>query len=94
LTLFSFFKFEPTEKSVEAEKNANLALIRKLGDSSSKKAKRGGSGEDGGGGGDGKNILNVRKAVRFASRGEGAVALARKSAPRADNGRQKRKGKQ
>ncbi|KAH9989115.1 RRS1-domain-containing protein [Russula vinacea] len=64
-------KFEPTEKSVNAEKSANLALIRKLEDSSSKKAKRGG--------GDGSNILNVRKAVRFASRGEGAVALGRKS---------------
>ncbi|KAF8464331.1 ribosome biogenesis regulatory protein-domain-containing protein, partial [Russula ochroleuca] len=62
-------KFEPTEKSVEAEKSANLALIRKLEDSS-KNAKRGG--------GDGSNILNVRKAVRFASRGEGAAALARK----------------
>ena len=66
-----FFQFEPTEKSVNAEESANLALIRKLEDSSSKKAKRGG--------GDGSNILNVRKAVRFASRGEGAVALGRKS---------------
>jgi regulator of ribosome biosynthesis len=91
LTLFSVFKFEPTEKSVEAEKNANLALIRKLGDSSSKKIKRGRADDDGGGG-DGKNILNVRKAVRFASREEGAMALARKSAPRADS-RQNRKGK-
>jgi regulator of ribosome biosynthesis len=77
-------KFEPTEKSVEAEKSANLALIRKLEDSS-KNAKRGG--------GDGSNILNVRKAVRFASRGEGAAALARKTASRADSSRQKWKGK-
>lgn len=83
LTLF-FFQFEPTEKSVEAEKSANLALIRKLEDSS-KNAKRGG--------GDGSNILNVRKAVRFASRGEGAAALARKTASRADSSRQKWKGK-
>ncbi|KAF8497553.1 ribosome biogenesis regulatory protein-domain-containing protein [Russula emetica] len=85
-------KFEPTERSVEAEKSANLALIRKLeNSSSSKRAKRGG-GEDGGGGGDGNAVLNVRKAVRFASRGEGAVALARKSASTADSRKQKKKG--
>lgn len=56
-----------------------MALIRKLDDSSSKKAKRSG--------GDGNNILNVRKAVRFASRGEGAVSLARNSAPRTGSSR-------
>jgi len=86
-------KFEPTERSVDAEKSANLALIRKLeNSSSSKRAKRGG-GEDGAGGGDGKDVLNVRKAVRFASRGEGAVALARKSASTAHSRKQKQKGK-
>lgn len=83
-------KFEPTERSVEAEKSANLALIRKL--ENTKRAKRGG-GEYGGGGGDGKDVLNVRKAVRFASRGEGGVALARKSASTADTRKQRQKGK-
>ncbi|KAI0273897.1 RRS1-domain-containing protein [Russula aff. rugulosa BPL654] len=88
-------KFEPTERSVETEKSANLALIRKLeNSSSSKRAKRGG-GEDGGGGGggDGNGVLNVRKAVRFASRGEGGVALARKSASTANGRKQKQRGK-
>lgn len=83
-------KFEPTERSIEAEKSANLALITKLETSSaSKRAKRGG-GDDGGGGGD---VINVRKAVRFASRGEGGVALARKSASTAGSRKQKQKGK-
>ena len=69
----------------------NLALIRKLENwSSSKRAKRG-SGEDGGGGG--TDVLNVRKAVRFASRGEGVVALARKSASTANSRKQKQKGR-
>jgi len=83
-------KFDPTEKSVEAEKSSNLALIRKIesGHRSSKKVKQDAVGE---GTGDG-NVLNVRKAVRFASGGHGAAALARKSAARAD-GRQKRRGK-
>jgi len=75
------------------EKSANLALIRKMENSSSSKRARRGGGEDGGGGGDGNDVLNVRKAVRFASRGEGAVALARKPAPTANSGKHKNKGK-
>lgn len=83
-------KFEPTEKSVEAEKSASLALINQLGNGrgSSKKTK-----QDAGGDGRGEgNVLNVRKAVRFASGGEGAISLARKSASAGDS-RQKRKSK-
>jgi regulator of ribosome biosynthesis len=66
-----------------------LSLIRQLGSGrgSSKKVKQDAAGD---GSKDG-NVLNVRKAVRFASGGEGAIALARKSVPR--DGRQKRKGK-
>ncbi|KAI9457297.1 ribosome biogenesis regulatory protein-domain-containing protein [Russula earlei] len=84
-------KFEPIERSVEAEKSASLALLKKLGNGhrSSKKAEQDPSGESIGDG----NILNVRKAVRFASHGQGAVALAHKSGT-GRNSRQKRKGKQ
>jgi hypothetical protein len=69
----------------------NLELIRKLesGHGSSKKARKHAVGH-GTGTGDG-NVLNVRKAVRFTSRGDGPAALARKSAPGTD--RQKRKGR-
>ena len=86
----SCFQFDPMEKSVEAEKSVNLALIKKLGSdhSSLKKARRDAGGD---GGGDG-NLLNVRKAVRFASDRQGAVALARKSASRS-GGKQKRNAK-
>ncbi|KAI0258491.1 ribosome biogenesis regulatory protein-domain-containing protein [Gloeopeniophorella convolvens] len=66
-------KFDPTEKPVESEKSANLALIKKLGsDPSSKKARREAVNGEG-------DVLNVRKAVRFASKGAGSAALARKS---------------
>jgi regulator of ribosome biosynthesis len=69
-------QFDPIEQSVDAEKSANLALIKKLGSghSSMKKARP----DTGDGDRDG-NVLNVRKAVRFASNGQGAAALAYKS---------------
>ncbi|KAA1473427.1 RRS1-domain-containing protein, partial [Dentipellis sp. KUC8613] len=62
-------KFDPTETSVESEKKSNLALLGKL-DSESKRARKTGGGDD---------TLNVRKAVRFASKGQGGVSLARKA---------------
>jgi len=61
-------KFDPAERSVVSEKNAALALISKL-DGQSKKAK---TSTEGGGG----EVLNTRKAVRFASKGKGSAALA------------------
>ncbi|KAI9431900.1 ribosome biogenesis regulatory protein-domain-containing protein [Lactarius indigo] len=68
--------FDPIEKSVDAEKNANMALIKQIGNgasgSSSEKSKRDG----GGGAGD---VVNVRKEMRFASGRQGAAALVRKS---------------
>ena len=70
VTAIFFFQFEPAEQSADSEKKASLALISKL-DGTSKKAKRehvGGGGQD--------DVLNVRKAVRFASKGKGGVALA------------------
>jgi hypothetical protein len=68
-----------------------LELIKKIesGHRSSKTVKQDAVGEGIGGG----NVVNVRKAVRFASGGQGAVALARKSAARAADGRQNRRGK-
>ena len=80
-------QFDPIEKSVDAERSANMALIQQIGNgggSSAKKAKREASGDGAG------DVVNVRKAVRFASGGQGAAALARKSG---SDGRQKRKGK-
>ena len=52
---------------MEREKDANLALLSKLG-TEPKKARQE----------DGDDMLNVRKAVRFASKGQGSVSLARK----------------
>ena len=79
-------QFDPIEKSVDTERSANMALIRQIGngDSSAKKAKREAAGDGAG------DVVNVRKAVRFASGGQGAAALARKSG---SDGKQKRKGK-
>jgi regulator of ribosome biosynthesis len=66
-----------------------MALLKQIGNagSSAKKAKREAASGDGAG-----DVVNVRKAVRFASGGQGAAALARKSGSSSD-GRQKRKGK-
>ncbi|KAF7363774.1 Ribosome biogenesis regulatory protein [Mycena sanguinolenta] len=64
-------KFEPTERPLEDEKNASLALISRM-DSDAKKTRREPPTEE--------NVLNVRKAVRFASKGRGGVALGRSAA--------------
>ncbi|KAJ7723973.1 ribosome biogenesis regulatory protein-domain-containing protein, partial [Mycena maculata] len=61
-------KFEPTEKPLQEEKNDSLALIARMG-SDAKKTRREPAPEE--------SVLNVRKAVRFASRGRGGVALGR-----------------
>jgi len=89
LTFGVVAKFDPIEKAVETERSTNLALVKQIGNgngapgrSSLKKARRDGGDGDG-------EVVNVRKAVRFASGGQGAAALARKSA----GGKQKRKGK-
>jgi regulator of ribosome biosynthesis len=80
-------QFDPIEQSVEAEKSANLALIKKLGsDHSSMKKPR----QDTGDGDRNRNVLNVRKAVRFASNGQGAAALASKSGSEVKKQRGKR----
>lgn len=70
-------KFDPAEISASSEKSNNLALLSKLDrEPTTKKSKTGDS------------VLNVRKAVRFASQGRGSAALARDSA-----GSKGRKGK-
>ncbi|KAF5359007.1 hypothetical protein D9758_004872 [Tetrapyrgos nigripes] len=65
-------KFQPNETSVESEAKASLALLSKM-ESDSKKMRRDGPVPD-------KSVLNVRKAVRFASKGQGGVALGRQAA--------------
>jgi regulator of ribosome biosynthesis len=61
-------QFEPAEMSADSEKKSNLALLTKIGGAPAKRSKH--EGNDAG--------INVRKAVRFASKGQGGVALARK----------------
>ncbi|KAK7060352.1 Rhodanese-related sulfurtransferase [Paramarasmius palmivorus] len=63
-------KFDPNERSVEQEKNASLALLSRM-ESDSKKIRREPA--------PGENVLNVRKAVRHASKGQGGVALGRQA---------------
>ncbi|KAH7907139.1 ribosome biogenesis regulatory protein-domain-containing protein [Hygrophoropsis aurantiaca] len=74
-------KFEPTEISITKEKEASLAILSKL-DGETRRSKRE-KGED--------DTLNVRKAIRTASRGRGGVALGRESSGRGRGG--KRGGK-
>ncbi|EKM59111.1 uncharacterized protein PHACADRAFT_249336 [Phanerochaete carnosa HHB-10118-sp] len=61
-------KFEAAEVSADTEKLQNMSILSKLDrEPATKKAK----------GGDG--VLNVRKAVRAASKGKGSAALAKES---------------
>lgn len=70
---------------MEREKQTNLALISKLdGAPRQKKPRNEESTGDG--------VLNVRKAVRFASGGKGSIALAKKSGA-TDKGKKSFKGK-
>ncbi|KIL70305.1 hypothetical protein M378DRAFT_189851 [Amanita muscaria Koide BX008] len=73
-------KFNPTEENAEDERKASLALLSKI-ESDAKKMRKDPQRED--------NIVNVRKAIRHASKGKGALAMAGKS----DGKGNKRKGK-
>jgi len=66
-------KFAPNEQSAENEKKASLAILSKLDGSlsSSKKSRKDPSRTTD------DTVLNVRKAIRFASNGRGAAALGR-----------------
>ncbi|KIK69808.1 hypothetical protein GYMLUDRAFT_34212 [Collybiopsis luxurians FD-317 M1] len=80
-------KFDPTEADVAAEAKASLNLLAKMDSDArktriteaqrpSKKSRTGrGAGEDS----MEEKVVNVRKAVRFASKGRGGIALGRES---------------
>jgi regulator of ribosome biosynthesis len=63
-------QFEPTEGSAEQEKKQALALLSRM-ESDAKKMHNAPPPGD-------NTILNVRKAIRSASKGQGGIALARK----------------
>ncbi|KAF5363840.1 hypothetical protein D9756_000233 [Leucocoprinus leucothites] len=63
-------KFDPTEASAEQERKNALALLSRM-ESDTRKMRSGSSSHDDG-------VLNVRKAIRSASKGQGGIALARK----------------
>jgi regulator of ribosome biosynthesis len=73
-------KFNPTEAPAQEEKKASLALIQRM-DSDVRKMRSEPRKEE--------SILNVRKAVRFASKGQGGLALGRQVA----GGKSRRGGK-
>jgi len=70
-------KFDPTEVPMEQEKNTSLSLLAKM-NSDHKKMEKEPRAE--------KTELNVRKAVRFASKGRGGLALGREVASRTSRG--------
>ncbi|KAF9006650.1 ribosome biogenesis regulatory protein-domain-containing protein [Cyathus striatus] len=74
-------KFEPTTASAESEKKSSLAIISRM-DSDAKKTRREPKEE---------GVLNVRKAVRFASKGKGSFALAGKVGPKSAKGKKGRR---
>ena len=70
-------QFDPTEVSAKAEQSQNMAILSKLDrEPEAKKSKTS------------SDVLNVRKAVRFASKGKGSAALAGDA-----NGKKGKKGK-
>ncbi|TFK94225.1 RRS1-domain-containing protein [Polyporus arcularius HHB13444] len=65
-------KFDPTEISAASEKSRDLAILSKLDkEPSTKKTKSSESSAS--------DVLNVRKAIRSASKGKGSAALAREA---------------
>jgi regulator of ribosome biosynthesis len=82
-----FLKFEPTEAPLEQEKKASLALLSKM-DSDARKTKK-----DHGATAETDEVLNVRKAMRFASKGRGGAALGREKAGAGRSGKKVRGGK-
>ncbi|KAG6891689.1 hypothetical protein C0992_010092 [Termitomyces sp. T32_za158] len=76
-------KFDPTEKSVTEEAKASVALLSKM-ESDAKKTRRDPQAEE--------SVLNTRKAIRFASKGRGGLAMAKEAAAGGKGGR-KRAGK-
>ncbi|KAF8339043.1 ribosome biogenesis regulatory protein-domain-containing protein [Cantharellus anzutake] len=83
-------KFKSNEITAAEEKDASLALLSRLekGGGLAKKSKTVHAQ-----GPDGENVLNVRKAIRFASKGGGAAALAKESPRRNGKSNGNTKGK-
>ncbi|KAF9498819.1 RRS1-domain-containing protein [Pleurotus eryngii] len=77
-------KFDPAEAPADSERNASLALLNKM-ESDAKKTRREPDAQG--------SVLNVRKAVRFASKGRGALALAKDSGSKNRNAKGSRKGR-
>ncbi|KAL1732548.1 ribosome biogenesis regulatory protein-domain-containing protein [Schizophyllum commune] len=82
-------KFAPNEMGADNERKGALALLSRI-ESDGKKMRREPPSAD-------EGVLNARKAVRFASKGKGGVALAREKAggkgPAGRNSKGKSKGK-
>lgn len=79
-------QFDPTESSVRDEAKSSLALLSRM-DSDYKKTRREHEPSVG------EGVLNVRKAVRFASKGRGNIALGRevsKGGQKSKRGKSKR----
>jgi len=83
LLTISAQQFEPIEASAQDEKQASIALIQRM-DSDTKKMSEPRKEE---------GVLNVRKAVRFASKGRGGLALGREAAGKSRRGGKGGKGK-
>ena len=64
---------------MDEERKTSLAIISKLGDVSNRKAKS-----------KGDDVLNVRKAIRSASKGQGAAALGRQQDKSSKRGKSRR----
>lgn len=77
-----------------AEKSSSLDIIKKLerDPQKSKRARTDAEAEDSARSGK-DGLVNVRKAIRHASKGSGGIALARSMKKGADSGRGKGKGK-
>ncbi|CAK5265058.1 unnamed protein product [Mycena citricolor] len=78
-------KFDPAEQSLSHEKDASIALISRM-SSDAKKMRRDGPVPE-------ESVLNVRKAVRHASKGSGGAALGRSMAGGSKAGKGQKRGK-
>ncbi|KAI0660737.1 ribosome biogenesis regulatory protein-domain-containing protein [Cubamyces menziesii] len=79
-------KFEPTIMPAESEKSHNLAILAKLDKEPAAKKSKKSTPSSGG-----SDVLNVRKAIRTASKGKGSAALAREGS--SSKGSKGKKGK-
>lgn len=76
-------KFDPAEVSANMEKSNNLAILSKLDRQPVTKKTKSSSAD----GPPKENVLNVRKAIRSASKGKGSAALAKQGAAKGKKAR-------